>query len=390
MELRDDSVYYLTHKDNLPSILSRGILSRQLVEKENVQRTPIGDGQIIDRRRGKISPDGKSLPYYVNLFFQPRNPMLYRVLRERRSSTIVIIKLRQDLLHEPDVLLVDGNAAHSVSTISTPSPKVLGKIRETRNLEYWRDDDGTKRKIMAECLVPERVSPEFIECIYVARDANIDEIRRIVEQSTQKPIDVVSEAYMFFEPQQKYGLTDKLSLIEGDMFFSQMQTLTVSVNTVGVMGKGLASRAKYQFPDVYVAYEDLCKSKKLQPGKPRLITRETSLMSDLSETPLLNDESTWFLLFPTKKHWRGNSRLEYVVDGLKWVEDRYQKWGVKSLALPALGCGLGKLAWEEVGPIMCSAVARFDIPVCVYLPTEKPISPEQLTREFLVRRTRLL
>jgi O-acetyl-ADP-ribose deacetylase (regulator of RNase III) len=390
MELRDDSVYYLTHKDNLPSILSQGILSRELVEKENVQPTPIGDGQIIDRRRGKISPDGKSLPYYVNLFFQPRNPMLYRVLRERRSSTIVIIKLRQDLLYEPGVLLVDGNAAHSASTIFSPSPKVLQKIKETRNFEYWRDDDGTKRKIMAECLVPERVPPDFIECIYVASDANIEEIRNVVRQNVQRSIDVVSEAYMFFKPQKQIELIPNVTLIEGDMFFSQMQTLTVSVNTVGVMGKGLASRAKYQFPDVYVAYQDLCKSKKLKTGKPWLVTRETSLVSDLSETPQLNDEQTWFLLFPTKEHWRENSQIDYVIDGLKWVEDRYQEWGVKSLALPALGCGLGKLTWEEVGPIMCSAVANFDIPVCVYLPTEKPIPAEQLTKEFLVRRTRLL
>ena len=121
MELRDDSVYYITHKDNLPSILKEGILSRELVESGNVQYTPIHDSQIVDRRRGKISPDGKSLSHYVNLFFQPRNPMLFRVLKERKNSTIVIIKLRQDLLQQPNVFLVDGNADHAASTI-TPAP----------------------------------------------------------------------------------------------------------------------------------------------------------------------------------------------------------------------------------------------------------------------------
>ena len=244
---------------------------------------------------------------------------------------------------------------------------------------------------MAECLVPEKVLPHFIECIYVARDTNIEEIRITVEQSAQKAIDVVSESYVFFQPQQQIRLTQNITLIEGDLFFSKMQTLTTSVNTVGVMGKGLASRAKYQFPDVYVEYQDLCKAKELQVGKPYLIRRETSLMSDLSETPFEYGEATWFLLFPTKKHWREDSRMKYIVDGLTWVQSHYQSWGVRSLALPALGCGLGKLEWQEVGPIICSTVVHFDIPVCVYLPTEKPIAPEYLTREYLLQgRDRLI
>lgn len=62
-----------------------------------------------------------------------------------------------------------------------------------------------------------------------------------------------------------------------------MQTLAVSVNTVGVMGKGLASRVKYQFPDVYVRYQDVCKTRELELGKPYLYKRESSLDSLLAD-----------------------------------------------------------------------------------------------------------
>lgn len=64
------------------------------------------------------------------------------------------------------------------------------------------------------------------------------------------------------------------------MLFSQMQTLTVSVNTVGVMAKVLVSRAKHQFPDMYVVYQDICRSKAFQMGKPYLYKREASLDED--------------------------------------------------------------------------------------------------------------
>lgn len=130
------------------------------------------------------------------------------------------------------------------------------------------------------------------------------------------------------------------------MFFSSMQTLTVSVNTVGVMGKGLASRAKYQFPDVYVVYQDACRSKDLRMGQPYLYKREAFLDNDLADDPLTLsnfNSNKWFLLFATKKHWRENSDRAGIEQGLQWIVDNYQSCAIQSLALPALGCGLGGL-----------------------------------------------
>jgi O-acetyl-ADP-ribose deacetylase (regulator of RNase III) len=377
----------MTHIDNVPSILNHGILSHEQVEARKIRYTSIYDTEIVSRRRGKMTPDGLSLWHYANLYFQPRNPMLYRVLLEGdNKSKIVIIHLRKDLLTQPGLLLSTGNAAHSASEIRPYSNQTLREISRSLDLDYWSDTDGTKRKIMAECLIPESVPPQWIDCVYVSNDAVANKARALIEQAHRdRDVSVIIEPRMFFQPDWQRALTDKLFLAQGDMFFSRMQTLTISVNVRGVMGKGLASRAKYQFPDVYVRYQDLCKQKKLQAGKPALVVRESSLMSELAETPYENGISTWFLLFPTKKHWKEDSKIEYVIDGLSWLEQNYKNLKIQSLALPALGCGLGNLEWKDVGPIMCSTVAKFDIPVCVYLPTEKPTEKEYLTREFLLR-----
>jgi O-acetyl-ADP-ribose deacetylase (regulator of RNase III) len=200
-------------------------------------------------------------------------------------------------------------------------------------------------------------------------------------------IPIISEPNMFFQPLVVQGLTPKLYLAEGDMFFSKAQTVTVSVNTVGVMGKGLASRTRYQFSDVYVHYEDLCRSKKLKMGRPQLYKRESSLDYELADEPgtLPNGNlEKWFLLFPTKRHWREQADIAGIEEGLKWLSDNYKREGIKSLAVPALGCGLGRLEWRDVGPLMCRYFKNFDITVVIYLPAEKKVTTEFLSKDFLV------
>ena len=162
---------------------------------------------------------------------------------------------------------------------------------------------------------------------------------------------------------------------------------TVSVNTVGVMGKGLASRAKYQFPDMYVVYQDVCKSKALIMGMPYLYKREASLDEDLADEPLsmpnLN-ANKWFLLFPTKEHWKEGSDPKGIETGLGWLLENYKTEGVQSIAMPALGCGLGGLDWKDMGPLMCRYLSKMDVRASIYLPQEQQIAPEFLTRDFLL------
>jgi len=381
------SLYYITHIDNVPSILGRGILSHEQVESQKVQYTPIYDAEIVSSRRSITVPDGRSLWNFANLYFQPRNAMLYRVVHHRGSKTVAIVAVNPEVLTRWDIYLTNGNAASLQSEILKPK-EGLKAIRQLSKkvfpMEYWAEEDGSKRKMMAECLVPDFVPPEYIQAIYVGTHSAAEELKANLD-GTNLPI--IPEPHMFFRPTRQIELTPRLFLAEGDMFFSQMQTLTVSVNCVGVMGKGLASRAKYQFPDVYVGYQDLCRRRTLKIGRPYLYKRESSLNSQMAdEAATLPDAATqtWILLFPTKHHWKEQSDIDRIEEGLRWLSANCGKESIQSLAIPALGCGLGRLDWSDVGPIMCKYMNALQIQVVVYLPAEKKIPPEQLTREFLL------
>ena len=310
--------------------------------------------------------------------------MMYRVVHEKGKKDIAVVSVRPDALELKDVLITDGNAANNPTNFYDAN-QGLAHIRDQWSIiqsEFWRPDDGSKRKIMSECLVPHRVPPELIDTIYVASQEGVDRVRRGLPQAH-----VSAEPYISFQPRRSFRIGDKISLVDGDMFFSDMQTLTVSVNLQGIMGKGLASRAKYQFPDVYVFYQDACRSRKLTATKPCLYKREASLdeeLADLEGSSGAANAVKWFLLFATKRKWRDDSRLDDIEAGLAWLEQNYKGEGILSLALPALGCGLGGLEWREVGPLMCRTLSRLSIPSAIYLPRERGIEDQYLREDFLL------
>jgi len=383
-------LYYITHIENVPSILKRGILCHQIIEEKNIEFTPIYNKEIVSRRAQRLVPGGKTLWAFANLYFQARNPMLYKVIHDKPLDEIVVLGVRRDVIRTKGAFVTDGNAASS-PTIILPVSQAKNLWEEIGNhteIDWWNEADGSKRKIMAECLVPERIAPENIQTIYTA---NL-KVKEKLESILGFDIPVVPEADMFFQPTRKIQLTDNLYLIKGDMFFSKLQTLTISVNCVGVMGKGLASRAKYQFPRVYVYYQDLCKQKKLQLGKPHLYKQELSLDSQLADEPTTLENGvteTWFLLFPTKDNWRNKADIKGIEKGLQWLCDNYHAEKIKALAVPALGCGLGWLDWSSVGPLLCGYLARLNIQTWVYLPAEKEIPDDQLDAKFLLGRKNL-
>lgn len=384
-------LYYITHIDNLPSILDKGILCHKRIEEEKIQFTPIYDAEIVESRKNINTPDNRSLWDFANLYFQPRNAMLYRVVffSGRNIDDIIVIGVKSSsILARSDIFITTGNAASSNSNIlfASEAKKNISNIRKQTDKEWWVFEDGSKRELMAESLVPDKVSPECIQEIYVATRSAFVKVEKLIGRNK---IPVIPEPSIFFLPSRKINLTRNLSLVAGDMFFSRMQTLTVSVNIVGVMGKGLASRTKYQFPDVYVAYQDLCRNKVLKMGEPCLYKRETSLDYILADEPerLTNANlGTWFLLFPTKRHWKEMADIKGIEEGLKWLVNSYKKQGIKSLSIPALGCGLGWLDWGVVGPLLCYYLQDLDIPVNLYLPVEKKIPDEQLSKNFLLKR----
>jgi len=383
-------LYYITHINNVPSILREGILSHEIIETRKIPFTPIYNAEIVAKRRDIKTPDGRSLWSFANLYFQARNPMLYKVVffgESTGASALAVLGVQMSILNKPDVFISTGNAASLLSDIlpAREGKKAIPQIRKNIDKEYWTEESGSKRKIMAECLIPGIIPPELITEIYVASHEAADKVRPMVQQFG---LPVVREPNMFFQPFRKIDLTPYISLVEGDMFFSRMQTVTVSVNCVGIMGKGLASRARYQFPDVYVFYQDLCRRRTLQMGKPYLYKRESSFDYQLADEPttLSNANSeTWFFLFPTKRDWRERADIYGIEKGLQWLADNYKKEGITSLAIPALGCGLGRLDWRDVGPLMSKYLVTLNIPVWIYLPAERKVPDELLSKDFLLR-----
>lgn len=386
------NLFYITHINNIVSILEKGILSHESIENNQLKPTTIYNSQIVDNRSRRIVCENKSLWKFANLYFQPRNAMLYSISKNYPIYEIAIISIKPDILHEKDIWIATGNAAHNDSEIIPidEGVNILGQIKKETNKEWWSNEDGSKRKIMAECLVPDKIFPSYIQTIYVPCEKANEDLRKTLKATNHNKVSIVVEPTKFFQPEWSRRLTEKMSLVRGDMFFSNMQTLTVSVNCVGVMGKGLASTAKYRFPDVYVRYQQVCRNKNLQIGKPYLYKRESSLEEQLGDytfwhpQDVMNNDKKWFLLFPTKNHWKNNSQIEDIKNGLEWLLNNYKREGIKSLAIPALGCGLGGLDWQDVGPLMCKYLNSMEITVAIYLPAERKLDEYLTSKKFLL------
>ena len=152
----------------------------------------------------------------------------------------------------------------------------------------------------------------------------------------------------------------------GDLFQSRAQTIVNTVNTVGVMGKGIALEFKRRFPAMYQDYLERCERGQVHLGEPYIYA---SLVPP------------WILNFPTKEHWRSVSRLSDIIHGLEYLERHYKEWGITSLAVPPLGCGQGGLDWRVVGRTLYRHLRRLEIPVELYAPFGTPAA--ELEEDFL-------
>jgi len=145
---------------------------------------------------------------------------------------------------------------------------------------------------------------------------------------------------------------------QGNLLEAPAEALVNTVNEVGVMGKGIALMFREAFPDNTRIYEAACKAGEVRVGH-MLVTANRGLIGP-----------RWIINFPTKKHWRHPSRLEWVREGLKDLVRVIQEHGIRSVAVPPLGCGNGGLEWEQVRREIEGAVAGLaDVDVLVFAPT---------------------
>jgi O-acetyl-ADP-ribose deacetylase (regulator of RNase III) len=142
-----------------------------------------------------------------------------------------------------------------------------------------------------------------------------------------------------------------ITRVYGDLFYSPARVLVNPVNIMGTMGAGLAADFKWFFPEMFEAYRDLCQTDRFTIGQ---------LM--LYKTP-----GRWILNFPTKRHWRADSTLEYITEGLKTFARVYADYGITSVSFPLLGTGKGNLATDDVLALMEGYLDPLPIPVYIHL-----------------------
>jgi O-acetyl-ADP-ribose deacetylase (regulator of RNase III) len=160
---------------------------------------------------------------------------------------------------------------------------------------------------------------------------------------------------------------------DGNIFESQADALVNPVNCDGYMGKGLALEFKKRFPEYFLPYKRACAAKKLKPG--------LLLFVQLTIQPELVPQPPGVIMFPTKDHWKGRSRLEWIEQGLSNLQEHYKQWGLASIAMPQIGAGLGGLKWEDVQPLIERYFRQEPVHLDVYVRGQEEEIPKQKPAE---------
>lgn len=149
----------------------------------------------------------------------------------------------------------------------------------------------------------------------------------------------------------------------GDVLRDDAEALVNTVNCVGIMGRGVALQFKNQFPENFKAYVAACGREEVQPG--RMFVFETGALT----------HPRFIINFPTKRHWRGKSRIADIESGLTALTEEIRTRGIRSIAIPPLGSGLGGLDWSEVRPRIAAALGALDdVRITIYEPNSSPLA----------------
>ncbi|MBA4808871.1 macro domain-containing protein [Brevundimonas sp.] len=161
-----------------------------------------------------------------------------------------------------------------------------------------------------------------------------------------------------------------ITYTSGDILNADVEALVNTVNCVGIMGRGIALQFKNMFPENFEAYAVACAREEVQPGK--MFIYPTGALTN----------PRFIVNFPTKRHWRGKSRIEDIEAGLVALREEILRRGIKSIAIPPLGSGLGGLDWQDVKPRIVSALASLqDVDIRVYDPKGAPEASAMVRRQ---------
>ena len=160
-----------------------------------------------------------------------------------------------------------------------------------------------------------------------------------------------------------------LTYKKGNLLEAKVDAVVNTVNTVGVMGKGIALQFKKAFPENFKKYKEECDAGNMQPGRVLVIQ-----VGGITQP-------RWIINFPTKKHWRNKSKIDFIRDGLKSLADEIRRLKISSIAVPPLGCGYGGLDWKDVQPLIEATFADLpDVEAWVYPPHGAPAADRMPNR----------
>jgi O-acetyl-ADP-ribose deacetylase (regulator of RNase III) len=156
-----------------------------------------------------------------------------------------------------------------------------------------------------------------------------------------------------------------ITIASGNLLKANAEALVNTVNCVGFMGKGIALQFKQAFPSNNKLYEAACRTGEVEPGK--MLTYDNGGLR----------KPHYIINFPTKRHWRGDSRIEDIESGLKALISEVKRLNIRSIALPPLGCGLGGLDWDTVRPMIEQAFSELpEVSVFLFEPKGAPPAKE--------------
>lgn len=405
-------LYYILPINNLENVMKHGILSHKRAAKFN--RTDISDKVCQNYRATKILErvDKKrktlSIHRHAVLYINPHNAMMY----VKAHENICVVRIHKDILQRGDAVISTENAStrtvefHTTTSYSL-SPKSADYLVNSKS--YFHDSfiQERKRVRQSEVLLPYEISPIYFTGIMVKNISDQGSVNGVLEKiNKQLSVEIVPS--VFFQngvkslgefsienaakiDKHKYpdssddeaddcipvtrlirgcksGTENNVTIRQGNLLESTMQTIINPINCVGAMGRGLALEFKQAYPVMFADYEQKCRKKEVKIGIPYLF----------------KSDSRYILNFPTKDHWIKPSKIEYIEAGLKYLSENYIAMGITSLAIPKLGCGNGGLNWEkEVWPLINKYLLTLDIPMEVYTDV-KPSMHEKPTARCVI------
>lgn len=167
-----------------------------------------------------------------------------------------------------------------------------------------------------------------------------------------------------------------IQITSGNILHADVEAVVNTVNCVGIMGRGIALQFKNAYPENFAAYARACKADEVRPG--HMFVYEMGGLTN----------PRFIINFPTKRHWKGKSRMEDIEAGLVDLQRVIQSKGIRSIAVPPLGAGLGGLDWAEVKPRIEEALASLDhVDVQIYEPKGAPESDRMVHKREVPKMT---